>query len=102
MKVKDNTLVCKAIKFYCKGDKDFFLKWVTRIDCIDEIVGKGEDIYLHICADVIHDYSLDDLIGIFYRYKIDMKQLAQFLTEDNKEWFYDNKIAFWHKKVFGK
>lgn len=82
--------------------KMLFFYWIKKIDCIDEISAAGDELYLHICADEIHDYDLDDLIGLFYRYNIDMKQLKRFLTENNKKWFYDNEKAFWHKKVFGE
>lgn len=102
MNEANNVLICRAVSFYCRKDEDAFFEWIKKIDCIDEISGAGRELYLHICADEIHDYNLDDLIGLFNRYKVDMKQLARFLTDDNKKWFHDNKRAFWHKKVFGE
>ena len=96
-----NILVCKSVKFYCRKDEDAFFEWINKIDCVDQTSAVGCELYLHIAADDIHDYDLDDLIGLFYRYKIDMKQLSRFLTNENKKWFYDNKKAFWRKKVFG-
>ncbi len=99
--MKQNILICKSVKFYCRKDEDAFFEWIQKIDCIEKISGVGRELYLHIAADDIHDYSLYDLIGLFCRYKIDMHQLARFLTDDNKKWFYDNKKAFWHRKVFG-
>jgi hypothetical protein len=99
---KDNILVCKAVTFYCNKDEDAFFDWIKKIDCIDEISAAGDELYLHVCADEIHDYDLDDLIGLFYRYNIDMKQLKRFLTEDNKKWFFDNPKGYWHKRVFGE
>ena len=97
-----NILICKAVKFYCRKDEDAFFEWIKKIDCIDQISGVGRELYLHIAADDIHNQDLDDIIGLFYRYKIDMQQLSRFLTDENKKWFYDNKKAFWHKKVFKK
>lgn len=99
---KENILVCKSVRFFCNKDEDAFFEWIKKIKCIDEISAAGKELYLHICADYIHDQDLDDLIGLFYRYKVDMKQLKKFLTKDNKKWFYDNKQAFWHRKVFGE
>lgn len=96
-----NILICKSVRFYSNKDEDAFFEWIKKIDCIDEISAAGKELYLHVCADDIHDYDLRDLLALFYRYKIDMKQLSRFLTEDNKKWFYDNKKVFWHKKVFG-
>ena len=99
---QENILICKAVKFYCRKDEDAFFEWIKKIDCIDQISGISKELYLHIAADDIHDHDLRDLLGLFYRYKINMQQLSRFLTDDNKKWFYDNKKAFWHKKVFKK
>lgn len=100
--IQENILTCTAVQFYCPKDEDAFFEWIKKIDCIDKFSGAGRELYLYICCDDIHDQDLRDLIGLFFRYKINMKQLARFLTDDNKKWFYENKIAFWHKKVFGK
>jgi len=42
-----------------------------------------------------------ELLALFYRYKIDMKQLQIFLNKNNKQWFQDNTKAYWHRRVFG-
>jgi hypothetical protein len=96
-------LICTAVKFYCPKDEDAFFEWIKKIACISHTSAAGKELYLHIAvaAQEISDQDLDDLIGLFYRYKINMAQLAQFLTDDNKAWFFDNKKAFWYKKVFG-
>ena len=99
---KEKVLTCKAVKFYSHKDEDAFFEWIKKIDCIDGTSGVGDELYLEIACDDLHDHDLLDLLALFYRYKVDMKQLARFLTKDNKRWFYDNKKAFWHKKVFGK
>lgn len=98
----ENVLICKSVKFYCPKDEDAFFEWIKKINCINRTSAKGRELYLHISKNNIEDSCLDDLIGLFYRYKIEMSQLAKFLTDDNKEWFYNNKKAFWHKKVFVK
>jgi len=90
------------VRFYARKNEDAFFEWIKKIDCIDEISAAGKELYLHISTDDIHDQDLDDLIGLFYRYKINMKQLQRFLTKDSKKWFYDNKKSFWHRRVFGK
>lgn len=94
-------LVCTAIKFYCLKDEDAFFDWLNKIACVSHTSAARKELYLHVAAQQISDQDLDDLIGLFYRYKVDMSQLAQFLTNDNKVWFHDNKKAFWYKKVFG-
>lgn len=98
---KENILICDGVKFYCKKDEDAFFEWIKKINCIKKISASGRELFLYVCKKEMPDNDLDDLIGLFYRYKIDMKQLACFLTDNNKEWFYDNKKAYWYKKIFG-
>jgi len=97
----EDILVCKGVIYYSLKEEDAFFEWVKSINCIDEISGARDELYLHVCAYEIHDENIHDLLGLFYRYKIDMKQLKRFLTDNNKKWFCDKK-KFWYKKVFGK
>jgi len=96
-----NYLICKRVKFYALKDEDAFFEWIKKIKCIKSFEGAKDELYLDLVDEPPTDQDLDDLTGLFYRYNIDMKQLARFLTPENKSWFYDNKKAFWHKKVFG-
>lgn len=102
MNKKNNILICKNVQFYCNKDEDAFFEWIKKINCIEKMSAAGKELYLHISSNEISDQDLDDLIGLFYRYKVDMKQLARFLNDDNKSWFYDNKKAFWYKKTFAE
>lgn len=95
-----NVLIGKKITFYSPNDEAAFFEWLKKNDCIDDVEGIGDELHLTIAADELHDHDLRDLLALFYRYKIDMKQLKRFLTEDNKKWFFENKNAFWHKLVF--
>lgn len=99
---KKPVLVCEGVRFFCNKDEDAFFEWIKKIDCIEKISAKGRKLYLYIASNNIPDQNLDDLLGLFHRYKINMKQLRKFLTQNNKEWFYDNKKTFWHKKVFNQ
>ncbi len=93
-------LKCKSGPFYTLKDEDAFFEWIKKIECIEDVKGVGRELYFYIACDDLHDRDLIDLIGLFYRYKKDMKQLARFLTPENKSWFYDKK-AYWYKKIFG-
>lgn len=96
-----NYLLCKKVKFYCFKDEDAFFWWIKNMDCIKSFDAAGDELYLDLVDRNLENNDLSDLIGLLYRYKIDMKQLARFLTPENKSWFYDNKKAYWHKDVFG-
>ena len=43
--------------------------------------------------------SLRDLLALFHRYEISMRQLAQFQNDENQTWFTAPHM-YWHKKVF--
>ena len=93
-------LICKKVKFYSEKDREACCDWLKKITCIHDIEVFEKDFYLKLSKRVLNFTELDNLIGIFYRYKIDLKQLAQFVNTKNRKWFYDNKVAFWHKKMF--
>jgi|SRR5271170_5092231 len=101
MSESTNYLTCKRVRYYALKDEDAFFEWIKRIPCIKSFEGARDELYLDLVDRPLNDNDLDDLIGLLYRYKVDMKQLARFLTPENKSWFYDNKKAFWHKRVFG-
>ena len=96
------TLTCKSIKYYSRKDEDAFFEWIKKIDCIVDFSGAGKQLYLSIVTDDLYEYDLRDLLALFYRYKIDMKQLKVFLNKSNKDWFFSNKKAYWHEHVFGE
>jgi len=94
-------LICKKVKFLSPYDEEAFFEWIKKIVCIGRYYGSKNEIYLEIVSDTIFWKDIRSIIGLFYRYKVNMKQLSQFLNNDNKKFFYDNKKAFWHEKVFG-
>lgn len=95
----NNFLIGKKIKFYSQKDEEAFFEWIKRIECIERFEGAGDELYLYIASDKVHDFDLRELLALFYRYDIEMKQLQKFLIEDNKTWFC-NKKGFWYRKVF--
>lgn len=95
-------VVCKAVWYYSKIDEELFFNWLQKIKSIEHFDGIGDELYLYFKTPKIPDEDLRELLALFYRYKIDMKQLKAFLNDDNKEWFYGRPKGFWHRKVFGK
>lgn len=100
--LKKNLLTCDNVIFFSSKDKEAFFDWIKKSKCIENFSLEDNKIYLNLNKRQLNNMDLSNIIGLFYRYKIDMEQLSQFLTKNNKKWFYDNKKAFWHKKVFKK
>lgn len=96
-----NTLICKEIWYYSKIDEDMFFEWLGQIPSVGDIKGISDQLFVNIKGDVIPNEDLKELLVLFFRYGVDMKQLKVFLNDKNKEWFFDDKEAFWHDCVFG-
>ena len=98
--MKEVKLICKKVIFYFQKDEDAFFEWLKKIKCLDHTSAARDELYLHIKKKNISDDDLRNLIGLFYRYKVNMKQLQIFLNETNKEWFRGKPKGFWYKRVF--
>ena len=101
-KAKGVVLICKRVVFYALKDENAFLNWVKSIKSIKGLEYEGDQIHLYFKTLQISDNDLQDLIALFFRYKIKMEQLAVFLNDKNREWFFANSKMYWHKKVFKK
>ncbi len=72
-----------------------------KIKFIKSFEGAGDELYLDLVDRKLNEDALRELMVLLYRYKVDMKQMARFLTPQNKSWFLDNKKAYWRRRVFG-
>ncbi|KLL02404.1 MAG: leucyl-tRNA synthetase [Mycoplasmataceae bacterium RC_NB112A] len=91
-------LVCEKVWYYSQQDENAFFEWICKIKCISRMKGIGKKVYLFVNKTKISDEDLRELLGLFRRYHIDMSQLAVFLNESNKTWFFKS----WYQEVFAK
>lgn len=91
-------LKCHKTAFYSQLDEEMFFAGLRRISGVKDIKGEGFDLLFSVPLRV-SGKSLRELLGLFFRYKIDMRQLSQFATEKNRAWF-ESSEAFWFSKVF--
>ncbi len=54
-----------------------------------------DELYLHFASNTIPDDDFREIIGLFYRLQV-------FIKEDNREWFCENRRGYWHTRVFGR
>lgn len=99
--MKEIKLTCKSVYFYSQLDEQYFFAWLQNITSIIKIDGAQDELYLYCKSSTIPDQDLRELLALFYRYKIDMKQLTVFLNNKNKMWFFDPPKGYWHRRVFG-
>lgn len=95
-------LVCNSIWFYSDIDEEIFFEWLQKIPSIQKIEAVSSDLNLYVDKKLLNDDDFRELLALFYRYKVDMKQLQTFLTKKNREWFYGSPKGYWHYRVFGK
>lgn len=98
---KNVVLTCTSIWYCSRLDEDMFFEWISKIPGILKWDGERENLYLYVKSRRLSNANLRDFLALFYRYKVDMKQLSIFLNSSNKKWFFDNKKAYWHRSVFG-
>jgi hypothetical protein len=93
-------VICERVHFYSPEDEAAFFGWVERIACVSRVEGRGDQILLHVPTKRVSAISLRALIALFTRYGVEMRQLAELETSQNREWF-RHSAAFWHERVFG-
>lgn len=93
-------LVIKEQRYFSQLDEDHFFSWLQRIAGVSGIMSTPEGLAVTLAPGTFTDDSLDDLLALYARYQLDMRQLAQFETPENSAWLRNPK-AFWHKQVFG-
>jgi hypothetical protein len=94
-------LIAKATTFLSQLDETAFFEWLSKISCVSKFTGQDDILYIQITRSKVDQSSLRDLLALFYRYKIDMKQLAIFDRAEFSEWF-RRKEAYWHDQVFAE
>ena len=91
----DRQLVATGVRYLSQGDETSFFEWLGRIECVQNVRGEGRSLFIELGSPPT-DEDLRELIGLFYRYDIDMPQLAGFA---DREWV-RNPDAFWHQRLF--
>lgn len=89
-------LNCSGIRFGSQLDEKHLFEWASEIPCFL----RWEQDTLVIKSRNISRAALYDLIALFWRYQIPMKQLAQFENQRNSKWFRNNGM-YWYERIFG-
>ena len=87
--------------YYSQQDEDAFFSWLDKIEHVVSYQGGPRGLVAVLKDGPIDDNSLRELIALHYRYKLYMKRLAAFETDENRKWF-RNSRAYWYSRVFKK
>ena len=91
-------LTCRKTAFYSQLDEEMFFDALKKISAVKKIKGGGADLHLTV-PPRLSDKALRELLGLFFRYGVEMHQLGAFLTDKNRPWFQSTE-KYWFKKVF--
>ena len=97
---QDNVLVATDVTYYHPNDEAAFFEWLDRMEFVDSYRGELRDLFISLNRRPRKD-DLREILAFFFRYEIDMSQLAQFETKANRSWLRDPQ-KYWHHKMFGK
>jgi hypothetical protein len=99
--MRQNKLVLEAtaVRYYSQFDEASFFAWLDRIPCVDGYTGRGETLYITVDRNKTSDDCLRELVALFFRYGVDMKQLSIFSSDTNRAWF-ESPNAYWYDRVF--
>src|SRR5512145_2464610 len=89
----------EGLRFGSDGDERAFFEWLERIDGLANMRGERTTLEIEV-EEPISDRALRELIALFSRYGVGMRDLRYFESESNRSWF-RAESAFWHEKVFG-
>lgn len=108
LSVTGSLMVPEPILWYSQADEGAFYNAIHGLDSvlgIKVVSGKLFDgipnqIELLLSKPKLHEDNLRDLIGLLFRYDVDMNCLRNQLTDENSSWF-KQRDTYWYKKVFG-
>ncbi|HTS78866.1 MAG TPA: hypothetical protein VMG40_21825 [Bryobacteraceae bacterium] len=86
--------------FFSQLDEDSFFGWLEKLPCVSGFQGRGDVLLIRVLQSRVDEGALRDLLALFYRYRIEMGQLAVFDKPEFAHWFH-KKSAYWYKRVFG-
>jgi hypothetical protein len=93
-------LRAEATRFFSNIDEVCFFGWLKKLPCISMFEGRGDTLYIRVAGPDVDEEALRELLALFHRYGIDMKQLRIFDKEDFAGWLH-NKKAYWYRPMFG-
>jgi hypothetical protein len=89
-------LDCSGVTFGSQLDERHLFEWAMQIPG----VVRWESDTLVMKSLKLSQATLRDLLALFSRYQIPMKQLAQFKNVRNEMWFASPQM-YWHTRIFG-
>lgn len=98
MKKASLLLVARQVTYGSPNDERAFFEWLERIDGVESVKGIGEEVHIHIKAD-IDEYGLRDLVALFFRYNVDLTQIPKVISTQIHPWLLKEGM-YWFSAMF--
>lgn len=91
-----NRLIASNTVFLSPSDEASFFARVKDLQCVLGVKGEGRTIVITLRR-APTEIELRELIAVFFRYHVDLKQLAQF--SEHEAWLKDTR-GYWYRGMF--
>jgi hypothetical protein len=89
-----------AVRFFSQGDEAAFFAWLDRVSFVERYEGRGLTLHIFIKEDAVDEEGLREILALFRRYGVPLRQLAALDRDAFASWFHDER-AYWYKEIFG-
>jgi hypothetical protein len=92
-------LSAKRVWYHSEYDEAAFFEWLDKLPCVKRCEGELDVLYIYVDEAKVDEGALRELLALFRRYAVELKQLRVFDRKEFASWFRDPR-AYWHAQVF--
>lgn len=92
-------LQADSVVFYSRQDEASFFARLQELPCVVDVAGKGRILHIQADRQRVDDEALTELLALFHRYQVDLRQLRVFDERRFARWF-RRRPSYWHDAVF--
>ncbi|WP_369040113.1 polymorphic toxin type 37 domain-containing protein [Stenotrophomonas maltophilia] len=92
-------LEVESLRFYSRLDEDAFFSRLSKTSGVVSVEGFLRMINVSVDPSAVDEDAMRELISLFQRYGIDMRQLRELETEEFSSWM-RNRSAYWFKSMY--
>ncbi len=94
-------LQADSVVLYSRQDEASFFAWLQHLPCVVDVAGEARILHIQVDRQRVDDEALRELLALFHRYQVDMRQLRVFDERRFARWF-RRRQSYWHDAVFGR
>ncbi|MFC8529598.1 hypothetical protein [Nocardia sp. NPDC057227] len=96
----DVVLEATGVLYYSYNDEAAFFEWLDKVGCVASYRGELRTLHITLEFDTVDEEDLRDLVALYRRYDIDLRELRVLNADTVGPWFSDPARS-WHDEVFG-